>query len=57
MLNLGLCGVGVMCKAVYQDPVFEYKLNKCSNLNDVRRLLAENANYTNLLKESCDPAI
>ena len=43
MLNLGLCGVGVMCKAIYQDPVFKYKLNKCSNLNDVRTLLAENA--------------
>ena len=40
-----------------QDPVFKYKLNKCSNLNDAPTLLAENANYTNLLKEPCDPAI
>ena len=50
MLNLGLYGVGVMRKAVYQGPVFKYKLNKCSNLNNVHKLLAENANYTNLLK-------
>ena len=57
MLNLGLYGVGVIHKAVYQDPVFKDELNKCSNLNDVCTLLAENASYKNLLTESFDPAI
>ena len=46
-----------MHEAVYQDLLLKDKLNKCSNLNDVCMLPAENANYTNLLKESCDPAI
>ena len=46
-----------MIKAVYQDPIFKYKLRKCSNLNDTCTLLAENPNYSALLTESCDPAI
>lgn len=43
-------GIGVTCKAVYKNPIFKDKLSKCSNVNDVCTLLAENSNYSTLLK-------
>ena len=32
LLNLGMYGMGVMCKNMYQVPEFEKKLRQCSNL-------------------------
>ena len=50
VLNLGLYEEGVMCKAMCKA-IFENKLSKCSNSNNIHILLAENSNYSALLIE------
>ena len=58
ILNLGLYGIGVMCKNMYHLPEFEKKLGQCGNLTDVRKLLDQDREVNiKLLKESCDPTI
>lgn len=57
ILNLGLYGIGVMRKSIYQDQVFEKNLHQCSNVNEVRSLLDKNPTYEELLKKSCEPCI
>ena len=34
--------MGVKHQKLQAEPAFEYKLNQCSNVNDVRKLIAEN---------------
>ena len=58
MLNLGLYGMDVMHKNMYDMPEFKKNLGQCGNLNDVRKLLDQDHEVNiKLLKESCDPTI
>ena len=57
VLNLGLYGIGCMCKHS-TDPEFEQTLHNCSGLGDVRKLIEKNSERnTKLLKETCQPCI
>ena len=54
ILHLGLEGMGVMHHKLHHEPDIEHKLSQCSNLSDVRKLIAENEEKnTELVKQSC----
>ena len=57
ILNLGLYGIGSMCKHS-TDPAFEQTLHNCSGLGDIRKLIKKNSEHnTKLLKKTCQPCI
>ena len=50
--------MGVMYQKLHAEPEFEYKLSQCSNLSDVRKLIAENEEKNaELVKQSCADTI
>ena len=57
ILNLGLDGIGSMCKHS-TDPAFEQTLHNCSGLGDIRKLIKKNSEHnTKLLKKHVNPAL
>ena len=58
ILNIGLYGIGVMRKHVFDKPEFERKLSQCNNVDEVRQLIKQNPIVnTELVKRSCADTI